>query len=291
MQEAPPSPHRIWGPCHLWVINQKIYKKSEYFLYKHPKVLPSMRSILIDWLIEVSEAYTLHRQTLYLAQDYFTRFMLSQTKIDKSLLQLIGITCLFIASKMEEACPPKLSQMAYVTAGTYYKHEIVQMELLVLKVLRWNLCPETPLSWLQLYYQLASMKRDSNLLERQYPLDTFLQMTRILDLCVIDINSMNFEDRVVAAAVVCNFVDQSVVEKVSALSTEQLQPCIKWMVPHVAVAQKFGKVPLKDFKNIRLEDRHNIQTHSDYLSMLETVAKMQQSEQFLTPPNSTEKMH
>lgn len=50
---------------------------------------------------KVSEAYTLHRQTFYLAQDYFDRFMLTQNNMDKGMLQLIGITCLFLASKME----------------------------------------------------------------------------------------------------------------------------------------------------------------------------------------------
>ncbi|KAG7500353.1 hypothetical protein JOB18_016295 [Solea senegalensis] len=95
------------------------HRKS--FMQKHPSLQPRMRSIVLDWLIEVSEAYTLQWQTLYLAQDYFDRFMLTQNNVEKDELQLIGTTCLFIASKMEEACPPKLSQMAYVTAGTYYE--------------------------------------------------------------------------------------------------------------------------------------------------------------------------
>lgn len=48
---------------------------------------------------------------------------------------------------LQEACPPKLSQMAYVTAGTYYEEEILQMELIVLKV-RCETCPITFLhSW------------------------------------------------------------------------------------------------------------------------------------------------
>lgn len=34
----------------------------------------------------------------------------------------------------QEARPPKVSQMAYVTAGTYYEAEILQMELIILKV-------------------------------------------------------------------------------------------------------------------------------------------------------------
>lgn len=43
----------------------------------------------------------LHRETFYLAQDFFDRFMLTQVAIGKNQLQLIGITSLFIASKLE----------------------------------------------------------------------------------------------------------------------------------------------------------------------------------------------
>ena len=45
--------------------------------------------------------YCLHRQTAYLAQDFFDRFMVTQENVDKDCLQLIGITALFIASKIE----------------------------------------------------------------------------------------------------------------------------------------------------------------------------------------------
>lgn len=52
-------------------------------------------------LLQVCEVYALHRETFYLAQDFFDRFMLTQKNINKSMLQLIGITSLFIASKLE----------------------------------------------------------------------------------------------------------------------------------------------------------------------------------------------
>lgn len=51
--------------------------------------------------MKVSEVYTLHRETFYLAQDIFDRFMLTQKDTGKDQLQLIGITSLFIASKIE----------------------------------------------------------------------------------------------------------------------------------------------------------------------------------------------
>ncbi|XP_054462009.1 G1/S-specific cyclin-E2-like isoform X2 [Anoplopoma fimbria] len=287
-----PLPHLGWGsPEDVWlkmVGREQNYRHSKSFMQKHPTIQPRMRSILLDWLIEVSEAYTLHRQTFYLAQDYFDRFMLTQDNIEKSMLQLIGITCLFIASKMEEACPPKLSQMAYVTAGTYFEEEILQMELIILKALSWNLCPETAVSWLKLYFQVGSMNADSDLLKPQFPQDAYVQMTRLLDLCILNINSLDFEYRVLAASVLGHFIQQETAEKVSGLSRDAVKLCVDWMAPFVESVNWFGRAPLKDFARIKEEDRHDIQTHTHYMSMLE-VSQKEENSQFLTPPNSTEK--
>lgn len=60
-----------------------------------------MRAILLDWLIEVCEVYKLHRETYYLAVDYLDRFLSTNIKISKTRLQLIGITCLFVAAKVK----------------------------------------------------------------------------------------------------------------------------------------------------------------------------------------------
>uniref|UniRef100_A0A3Q3K5X5 Uncharacterized protein n=1 Tax=Monopterus albus TaxID=43700 RepID=A0A3Q3K5X5_MONAL len=263
------------------------YRHSKNFMHLHPRIQPRMRSILLDWLMEVSEAYTLHRQTFYLAQDYFDRFMLTQNNTEKNVLQLIGITCLFVASKMEEACPPKVSEMAYVTAGTYYEHEILQMELIILKALSWNLCPETAISWLKLYFQISS-SANSDLLEPQFPQDMFVQMTRLLDLCILNINSLDFQYRVLAASVLCYFLQQETVEKVSGLSKDIIQPCVTWMAPFAESVDMFGLVTMRSFVQINKDDRYNIQTHTDYMTMLEHVEQKLNS-QFPTSPNSTEK--
>jgi cyclin E len=66
----------------------------------HPGLQPRMRAILLDWLIEVCEVYKLHRETYYLTVDYLDRYLTAKQNISKNQLQLIGITCLFIASKV-----------------------------------------------------------------------------------------------------------------------------------------------------------------------------------------------
>ena len=66
-----------------------------------------------------------------------------------------GITCLFIAAKIEEIYPPKLQEFAYVTDGACSEEEILSMELVIIKGLNWGLCPMTPNSWVKLYLQVT----------------------------------------------------------------------------------------------------------------------------------------
>ena len=47
---------------------------------------------------------------------------------------MIGITALFVASKIEEIYPPKLMEFAYVTDGACTEDQILTQELLLLKV-------------------------------------------------------------------------------------------------------------------------------------------------------------
>ena len=57
----------------------------------------SMRSILIDWLVEVAEEYKLNSQTLYLTVNYIDRF-LSYMSVLRGKLQLVGTSCMLVAS-------------------------------------------------------------------------------------------------------------------------------------------------------------------------------------------------
>ena len=60
----------------------------------------SMRTILVDWLIEVQENFELFHETLYLAVQLTDRY-LSRKQVKREYLQLVGATSMLIAAKFE----------------------------------------------------------------------------------------------------------------------------------------------------------------------------------------------
>ncbi|RXH97548.1 hypothetical protein DVH24_007894 [Malus domestica] len=85
-------------------------------------ISPKMRGILVDWLVEVAEEYKLVTDTLYLTVSYLDRY-LSSYAVSRSKLQLLGVSCMIIASKYEEICPPHVEDFCYITDNTYIVEE------------------------------------------------------------------------------------------------------------------------------------------------------------------------
>ncbi|RXG58415.1 Cyclin-A1 [Armadillidium vulgare] len=63
------------------------HKPRVNYMQKQTDITASMRWILVDWLVEVAEEYSLHTETLYLAVSYIDRF-LSQMSVKRDKLQL-----------------------------------------------------------------------------------------------------------------------------------------------------------------------------------------------------------
>lgn len=87
-----------------------------------------MRSILVDWLVEVAEEYKLTSDTLYLAINLLDRY-LSEKFVTRGTLQLVGIVCLLIASKFEEIYSPSVDEFVYISDNTYTKEEVIYIAL------------------------------------------------------------------------------------------------------------------------------------------------------------------
>ncbi|KAH6586620.1 hypothetical protein BASA50_009359 [Batrachochytrium salamandrivorans] len=107
-----------------------------------------MRSILVDWLVEVHNKFRLLAETLFLAVNIIDRF-LSLRVVSLVKLQLVGVTAMFIAAKYEEVVAPSIQNFLYMADGGYTDDEILRAERYVLQVLDFALQYPTPMSFLR----------------------------------------------------------------------------------------------------------------------------------------------
>ncbi len=104
------------------------------YMERQPHINERMRSILIDWLIEVHQKFKLVPETLYLTVNVIDRY-LEKANVSRQKLQLLGVTALLLASKYEEIYPPEISDFIYICDSAYDKQQILSMEQTILKVL------------------------------------------------------------------------------------------------------------------------------------------------------------
>lgn len=71
--------------------NEEDFRPDPYYMSKQSMVTESMRTILIDWLVDVSMHFEVMSETLHFAITYIDR-TLSLLEIEKNKLQLVGIT-------------------------------------------------------------------------------------------------------------------------------------------------------------------------------------------------------
>ncbi|XP_042385708.1 cyclin-A2-1-like isoform X1 [Zingiber officinale] len=158
-------------------------------------VTQSMRAILIDWLVEVSEEYKLVPDTLYLTVHIIDEF-LSQNYIERQRLQLLGITCMLVASKYEEICAPRMEEFCFITDNTYTKEEVLEMESQVLNYLGFKLSLPTTKTFLRRFLRAANALSEN-------PTLTFGHLANYLaELTLVEYSFLKFLPSVIAASAV-----------------------------------------------------------------------------------------
>jgi len=109
-----------------------------------------MRAILIDWLIQVHQRFSLLQETLYLTICILDRYLSTRfAEVKRKKLQLVGVSCMWIASKYEEMYAPEINDFVYITDNAYTSLDIRTMELDILRALDFNLGKPLPLHFLR----------------------------------------------------------------------------------------------------------------------------------------------
>lgn len=149
------------------------------YMPSQPQINHKMRSILVDWLIEVHHKFRLRYETLYITVRLLDLF-LSKQVVCRDKLQLVGVTALMIASKYEEIFAPEvgvgwvgarangrqLGDFVYICDSTYSNAEILQMEETMLRVLEFRITFATPATFLKRFARAANADTTAELLAR-----------------------------------------------------------------------------------------------------------------------------
>ena len=155
---------------------------------RQKEVNEQMRSILIDWLIDVHLKFSFTDETIYMTVLIIDRY-LSLVEISRSKLQLLGITALMIACKHEDIDLPKVDDFIYITDNAYTRNEVFKMENDVLNKLKFSLLFPSPIK----FFEFLANGFDFN--NKQLMMGKFLMETFL-----IDINSIKYKSSIISCA-------------------------------------------------------------------------------------------
>ena len=198
------------------------YMPKAGFMSKQKDINEKMRAILIDWLIDVHSKFKLLNETLFLTVNLIDRY-LSKCQVSRQNLQLIGVSCMFIATKYEEIYPPDLRDFVYVTDQAYTKQEILRMEGKVLNTLNFHVTVSSPYLFLMRYANLLGVSKKT------------LMMARYLtELALVEYGMIKYTPSNIAASALylsCKIMKKtawnSLMETNAKYSEKEVRPCAK----------------------------------------------------------------
>ncbi|XP_067939423.1 G2/mitotic-specific cyclin-B2-like isoform X2 [Watersipora subatra] len=154
-------------------------------------ITPRMRAILVDWLVQVHTRFGFLQETLYLTISIIDRYLQIE-EVNKSKLQLVGVTAMWIASKYEETLEVEVADFVYITDNSYTTATMRQMERRILKKLEFNLGRPLPLHFLRRYSKVAEVDSMRHTLAKY-----------LLELSILDYHLVHYHPSEISAASLC----------------------------------------------------------------------------------------
>ena len=145
----------------------------------------SKRFSFINLLISYQLEFHFKQETFYLAINLFDRYIqkITSKKQKKEDLNIIALTCLYIALKYEEIDPPYLRAVLELFTISYLPQQIILKEDEILSSLDFQVLTISPLLFLKLVFKNNNYEKGYY----QYEMDLcFYGALFILDLCMIE---------------------------------------------------------------------------------------------------------
>jgi hypothetical protein len=172
-------------------------------------VTPALRTKIVQWLYECVDYLDLSRECVAMAMSYVDRLMSSsrtisnraaaatvaQAKQDSMMYQLIAVSSLFLAMKLNSSqsvrsSPIDAHTLVLISHDSYSAKEIIDMEQVVLEGLEWRVCGPTSLSIAYEAIALLTKTIPSNKADKWRRVSSLLDFTRLqIEMSILDYNT------------------------------------------------------------------------------------------------------
>ena len=143
--------------------NENKWNPDHSYMSKQEKISETIRSTLVDWMIQIHYNFKLLPESLFLTINVIDRYM-SLNQVSKREVQLLGVAALLTVTKYEEIYPPLLKDFVFIADNTYTQEEILEMERRILFSLDFDLSLATSYRFLERFGKLAKIDKISSFL-------------------------------------------------------------------------------------------------------------------------------
>jgi len=127
-------------------LKMKDKESSPAYCLKNHKIPVNLRAKMIDWMIEVLGSYKSSEQTFFIAVSLMDLFLQKTNTVhDVTDLHLVGVTCMFMASKYEEIYPLRL-KVVYekIAHKKLHPEHLKRKEMEIFSTLNYKMTNVTP---------------------------------------------------------------------------------------------------------------------------------------------------
>ncbi|CAN8276547.1 unnamed protein product [Cochlearia groenlandica] len=218
---------------------REMIDKETYFKTGHDEYLIRLRSCggfelrirneAIHWIHKVCDYHNFGPLCVYLSINYFDRFLTSsELPKDKDwFVQLLVVSCLSLAAKMEETNVPQSVDLQVEDPKFVFEAKTIKrMELLVLNTLNWRMRVITPFSFLDYFVEKRS---------KDHSLENYIYRSSQLILDTTkDIEFLEFKPSEIAAAIAISLsgeagYNEKTLSSFIHVKKERVGRCLKMM--------------------------------------------------------------
>lgn len=139
------------------------YQCGDYLLYqaKDDQAIDSLaRKKMIDWKFRVADHYNISREVVATSTNLMDRLVYLYP-CDRMTFKLAAMTALYVASKTYDHTQLPIAKLVELSRGEFLATDVVEMESIMLKTLRWKVNPVTVHSAIHSLVQLVPISNGS----------------------------------------------------------------------------------------------------------------------------------